>query len=53
MKEEGREWPKEAKKIKDGGEKKDSSAGGLILFAFFCFFGYSRRKAWGRMKDEG
>ena len=37
MKEEGREWPKEAKKIKDGGEKKDSSAGGLILLPSFVF----------------
>ena len=59
VKEEGRmrrmrrKWPKEAKKIKGGGEKKDSSAGDLILFLpSFVFFGYSRVKGEGRRKTE-
>ena len=52
MKAEGgrRNWPKEAKKIKDGGEKKDSSAGGLILFCLLSFFSAIRG---GRVKGEG
>ena len=46
-------WPKEAKKIKDGAEKRGSSAGGLIFFLpFFVFFGYSRVKEEGEMAER-
>ena len=46
--EDEEEMAERSEKIKDGGEKRGSSAGGLILFLpSFVFFGYSRVKGEG------